>query len=550
MRLNHLYLLLCCSTAACTADDAPADNSFGGGTTGATPATSAADDGGDDADDSTGADDDGAETDTGGPTTGPVCGNNLIDGNDVCDGTDLAGSTCADLGFETGDLACTANCGGFDLTGCGLFECGNGKQEGDEDCDGTVGAATCSSEGFDNGTLFCTPQCEYDFAQCGTCGNEIIEPSEDCDIEADLEASCFSEGFMTGQLVCGKDCLHDTSGCSTCGNDMQEGTEDCDGVDVPGKTCAGEGFDSGTLSCQANCQYDFTACGTCGNDLTDGDELCDGTDFGAATCVTEGFDSGALTCNAACDTITTDSCGTCGNAVIDGAETCDGALLGGQTCALLGLDGGDLACNASCQFDVSGCDLQILPNLLLCGNSSRDISVFIPPGVNLNIVMSCVPDASTQAMIVTRSGVGLFDGPTVQAYVEGGGNVLTETFSSDEVYNAVFGTAIVEEAALTGSCQDVFPSVVQFTAGDPFWANNPFTPILLNESGCGKVVTAYPGIVPLAGWAAGQVAIGYRDAGAGRVWVTEFDWQDTDVVGLGFAYSAEMMGAMIIYPAL
>jgi len=369
MRCSPFYLVLC--VAACTTDPVETDDSFGGGSTGTPTPTSGADDGvastgGDDDDDGM-VDGDGS---SGGPTPGPACGNDIIDGSDICDGTDLGEETCESLGFEIGELGCTQNCGGFDLTGCGFFECGNGEQEGDEDCDGTVGAATCATEGYDNGTLFCTPLCEYDFAQCGTCGDEIVDPAEDCDINSQLEDSCFSLGFMTGQLQCGNDCLFDDSGCSTCGNDMQEGTEDCDGTDVPGKTCAGEGFDSGTLGCQMNCQYDFTACGTCGNSLVDGDETCDGGDFGAASCVTEGFDNGTLTCNAACDTITTDNCGVCGNALIDGSEACDGALLGGQTCAGLGLQGGDLACNPNCQFDFSGCDIQVRPIFLTSSNGT------------------------------------------------------------------------------------------------------------------------------------------------------------------------------------
>jgi len=357
MRFKELTLVLF-GVTACTADEVPADDSFGA-TSDTPPATSGADDGVDDGGGDTTTDGGMADSESG-PPPGPVCGNDIIDGTEVCDGTDLAGATCVTLGFEVGDLMCTGNCGGYDLTGCGSFECGNGKAEGDEDCDGTVGAATCATEGYDNGTLFCTPECEYDFAQCGTCGNELIEAAEDCDVGEALRESCFSLGFMTGQLQCGDDCLFNTDGCSTCGNDMQEGTEDCDGVDIPGKTCAGEGFDSGTLACQKNCQYDFGACGTCGNDVRDGDEACDGNDFGANNCVTEGFDSGALGCDAACE-ITTETCGVCGNGMIDGGEACDDQLLNGVTCASLGLEGGDLACSAVCQWDFAGCDLQGFP---------------------------------------------------------------------------------------------------------------------------------------------------------------------------------------------
>jgi len=638
MRLTKLCLLLV--VPACNAE--PTTSATLGDTGTMQPQTST-DDGVDDGADVPTPPDDAADESTDDGPAGPFCGNNIIDGEDFCDGTDLAGYTCEVLGFEAGELGCTANCSGHDLTGCGFFECGNGKEEGDEDCDGTVGEATCATEGFDNGVLFCTPQCEYNFDQCGTCGDRIITDGEDCDIALPLQESCQSLGLLSGTLSCGDDCLFDLTNCSSCGNGVQEAGEVCDGADLNGSTCLNEGFDSGVLTCQNNCSFNFGAdCGTCGNDLIDGAETCDGVDFGGDTCVTagfdtgqlqcnaacdevstdgcgacgngviedgetcdgallagetcltqgfdsgtlacgnpcqldfdgcgtcgnalidgdevcdtinfgatsclsEGFDSGGLSCNATCDAISTAACGTCGNGIIDGGETCDGAVLGGQTCGSLGLEGGTLGCNASCQLDITSCDVQVRPNLLLCGTSVRDVSTFIPAGVDLNVVASCTPDADTQAMLITRSGVNLFDGPTIQAYVEGGGNVLTEAFGSDEVYNAVFGTAVAQ-AGLVGSCMDILPSVVQFNAGDPFWANNPFTAVPLLSTGCGHNVAAYPMITPLAGWSASEVAVGYRDAALGRVWVTEFDWQDGQVVD--FDYSAELMGAMIIYPAL
>lgn len=366
MRTEKLALLAGGFLAACTAEPPIQGGDFAPGSTSSDDAGTdvgqpiaeegddAPDDGPDDGPDSS----DGGEGEPG----EPMCGNDIIDGEDVCDGTALGETSCQSLGFEMGQIGCTPNCGGYDLTNCGFFECGNGKEEGEEDCDGTVGKETCVTQGFDNGTLFCTMDCEYNVERCGICGNRDIDDEEECDTEKELEETCQGLGFMTGSLACGNDCLYDTSGCSTCGNDIQEGAEDCDGPDVPGKSCAEEGFDSGSLACTSDCQYDFTSCGTCGNDLVDGDELCDATDFGGETCVTQGFDSGALTCQGTCDTINTDNCGMCGNDVIDGSESCDGDLLGGQTCAGLGLQGGDLACDAtSCQYDFSGCDLQGIP---------------------------------------------------------------------------------------------------------------------------------------------------------------------------------------------
>jgi hypothetical protein len=50
----------------------------------------------------------------------------------------------------------------------------------------------------------------------------------------------------------------------------------------------------------------------------------------------------------------------------------------------------------------------------------------------------------------------------------------------------------------------------------------------------------------LAGWSATEVSIGYRDLGSGRVWITDFDWQDTNTVGAGYTYTEQLLGSMII----
>ncbi|HLT38524.1 MAG TPA: hypothetical protein VK034_19690, partial [Enhygromyxa sp.] len=187
-------------------------------------------------------------------------------------------------------------------------------------------------------------------------------------------------------------------------------------------------------------------------------------------------------------------------------------------------------------------------NLLRCGNSARNVAAFIPMGVNLTVVASCTPDADTQAMLITRHGVDLFDPAVVKAYVEGGGRVITEYRTSDEVYNAVFGTNVTESLALFGECNDNAPTVVQFSAQDQFWIDNPFTPIAYDDTGCGRNVANYPGLTPLAGWSNTWISIGYRDALAGRVWVAEFDWQDIDIQGAAYAYTASLMGYMITHP--
>jgi hypothetical protein len=86
--------------------------------------------------------------------------------------------------------------------------------------------------------------------------------------------------------------------------------------------------------------------------------------------------------------------------------------------------------------------------------------------------------------------------------------------------------------------------VVQFNAGDQFWVDNTFNAIALGNSGCGRDVAAFPGITPLAGWTASTVSIAYRDRGAGRLWIADFDWQDGGA-GANDADTVALMGYMM-----
>jgi hypothetical protein len=183
------------------------------------------------------------------------------------------------------------------------------------------------------------------------------------------------------------------------------------------------------------------------------------------------------------------------------------------------------------------------PNLMVCGSTDRDVRTFIPSGVDLNVVSGCTPDSTTQAVIITRSGA--FSAPTLSAYVEGGGIVITEFFASAAVYNAVFGGSVVR-SSFNGACADAVAPVVQFNAADPFWAANaPFSPTSFEDSGCGYDMSTYPEITPLGGWSPESVSLAYRKLGAGRVWLVEADWQDNHAAD--FTSSNRLMGHMITH---
>ena len=148
------------------------------------------------------------------------CGNNEADPGEACDGSDLRGASCSTLGLGIGTLACTDTCI-LDKSGCLLESCGNGVLEPPlEECDASnLNGADCTTFGYSEGWLQCDHLCKYDTSDCsGTgenCGNGIQEGQEECDGD-DLDGyDCYMMGFMGGgTLACDEYCLFDTSGCN------------------------------------------------------------------------------------------------------------------------------------------------------------------------------------------------------------------------------------------------------------------------------------------------------------------------------------------------
>ena len=95
-----------------------------------------------------------------------ICGDDVVNDAEACDGTNLAGQTCVSQGFDSGTLACDADCAAFDTSGCD--SCGTGVKAGTEVCDGTdLGGETCVSQGFTTGTLACASDCTaFDTSNC------------------------------------------------------------------------------------------------------------------------------------------------------------------------------------------------------------------------------------------------------------------------------------------------------------------------------------------------------------------------------------------------
>lgn len=310
----------------------------------------------------------------GGSSIGPsLCGDGSVEPGESCDGSDLAGASCKTLGFPGGRLRCTSECtfdtsdcfqeeicdNGIDDDGDGAIDCedpdcqgspvcprcGDGVVDSQEQCDGTdLSGETCASQGFEWGELGCLPDCRFDHSwcrrseicdnaadddgdglvdcedpdcieasHCRTCGNGVLDESEDCEGGNLDDQSCESLGFDFGVLACTSSCLFDTSGCGrfencengidddgdglvdcedpdcskethcpVCGNALLQDGETCEVGFLP--TCSDLGFDGGTSACDSSCSLDATGCRffECGDGIVDGTERCDdgNSDFG------------------------------------------------------------------------------------------------------------------------------------------------------------------------------------------------------------------------------------------------------------------------------
>lgn len=317
--------------------------------------------------------------------TSNVCGDGYLGPGEACDDgnqndedqcTTLCGlATCGDGAIQAGeecdegkDNSQTGAC----LPSCIAASCGDlFIQEGEEMCDGNnTAGASCMTEGFERGTLLCSTDCEeFDTSNCHLCGNDIIEPSEDCDgtnYTNNVTCTDFAPMGTTpsgGALACTNGCTNiDSSACTYCGDGLRQGTEACDTNQFGANTCAtfapgGTTPSGGALSCTNACIINSSACTYCGDQVREGTELCDGDELNGQTCQSQGFaPGGTLECTPGC-TFDTSGCNACGNGMINGAEQCDGANLNGGTCAgVLGVGhGGTLSCEDDCTYDTSMC---------------------------------------------------------------------------------------------------------------------------------------------------------------------------------------------------
>jgi cysteine-rich repeat protein len=369
-----------------------------------------------------------------------------------------------------------------------------------------AGVETCDDGNADE-TDSCTNACLP-----AACGDGIVGPGEMCDDGDQDDANgcsnaCAAPGCGDGVVGEGEDCddgnLDDTDACLTtckaasCGDlAVQAGVEDCD-----------DGNLDDTDACTGKC-----LAAACGDGLLQaGVEDCD-----------DGNLDDTDDCTGKCLTA------VCGDGFVQaGIEDCD--------------DGNDIdadACNNACTAGLRA-------DVKLCSSSERLVSDFFPNGTNFNLIDNdCKPDDATQALFITRNIFEELDAQLLKDYLNAGGIILTEYSISDVVFSLVFEP--VAQGPGNGSCQDTAPTVVQFSPDDPMWKNVPFQAITQDQTGCGMTVGDFPGITPLAGWDDTNVAIAYRDLGLGRLYLTDFDWQDNEVIQ-DMTYTNTLMGYMMTH---
>ncbi len=334
----------------------------------------------------------------------PYCGNGSINAKvgEACDHSangdkfPTNANTCAKVvgTGSTGSLKCAANCMEIDTSGCTVpSACGNGKLDGDEECDGSVYAKSsrdCSAwdSSYTEGVVSCNKNCTVNLSQCAAgavCGNGKLEADELCDgtkFQNNRYAckTLFPDLYASGSVKCTDSCGYDTSACSPwCGNgsvnakygEVCDHSESGDKFTTQNNTCekvVGKGS-VGTLRCANDCKSILTSGCTepayCGDNIVNNSEQCDGAAIldNKTSCAQwdSKYTAGEVKCTAGCglDFSSCQLAPACGNLTLDAGEPCDGSRFEGnkQTCAAWDIKytGGRVKCSPNCTIDFSGC---------------------------------------------------------------------------------------------------------------------------------------------------------------------------------------------------
>ncbi|PKN24542.1 MAG: hypothetical protein CVU65_11485 [Deltaproteobacteria bacterium HGW-Deltaproteobacteria-22] len=217
-------------------------------------------------------------------------------------------------------------------------------------------------------TLLTFWSCDDGVTVTETCGDNFLDPGEECDGTEFVAPDCASLGYYVqmGDLTCTAACTIDTSACvGRCGDgEIQAGEEDCDGTNLDGQNCEALGYYGGYLSCGNDCHFNLASCealGRCGDGEIQGDEACDGAQLQGANCLDLEFYDGQVACTDDCTLDYSDCYGACGDDQLQTTfEACDGDDLNGETCESMGYYGGTLACQPEDSWDIP-CAFELTP---------------------------------------------------------------------------------------------------------------------------------------------------------------------------------------------
>jgi len=170
------------------------------------------------------------------------------------------------------------------------------------------------------------------------------------------------------------------------------------------------------------------------------------------------------------------------------------------------------------------------PDLMYCGTSDRTgADLYLGTGP-FNEVSGCVPDADTQALLVTLTGTIEGNGAAWLAYLNAGGVIISSAFVTNEIYLEIFGV-FYPDTLPDGVCNNHAMPSLKLNPTNPFWVANAGLTESPADASCGSdnsaivageaEVTALGGLV---GTTPVWVSFAERPQGAGVFWLLEADW--------------------------
>jgi cysteine-rich repeat protein len=301
-----------------------------------------------------------------GVCTMPVCGNSIVEGSETCDdGNSTNGDGC--------DNDCTYSC---TMTS----DCDDSEPcNGDETCNTTTHVCTNPADLSDGTSCGGTNVCRGGSCVAPSCGNTIVEGSEDCD-----------DGNSTNGDGCDNDCTYSCTAAADCDDgDDCNGTESCNTTThvCAGGTALGDGTvcdRDGMAGTRDICLSSTCVASNCGDSYVD--DMMGGT---------EECDDGNSTAGDGCENDCTFTCTM--DADCDDGDPCNGSesCTGSMTC-MAGMDAAD---GTMCDRGMMTRDLCLMGSCAQsqCGDGYLDTGAS-PPEVcddgNLTAGDGCEPDCT------------------------------------------------------------------------------------------------------------------------------------------------------------